>query len=516
MSFTVRPLKDSIPKRSYVQPLKAALKAIVPIKKKTNPNTLQTIWQRVSKSRLFVIGMAIVVAIAIIAIVIRLLIALQIVSIGQFFGSLSDSLPTDARGHINILLLGQGDQGHDGVDLTDTIMVASIDPKNTNSVVLVSLPRDLIVDATFLGDKNITSGRRLNALYRDIKGKYLYDGETKAAANAKAMRQVQTELSRMTGIDIQYTIKIDFIGFKNIVDELGGITIDVPYTIIDREYPDENYGYQTFNIQKGLQTLDGETALKYARSRHTTSDFSRSARQQQLISALANKAKEDGILLKPNVLFNLLSILNENFATTASTGELVQLASLSKKVDAQNVITMQINDRSGYFSTLPEPGGILYTPPREDFGGASVLLPISVPEFPVTWVKLQSVINLLNTYRAVYLQKPTISVLNAGARSGTARSLAYEFSRYGFEVAEIANADIDKDLPTSVVQVRPKLNPDGSINKDVTSALESFAKKLPFTTGLLPSNLPAIQQSDITIIVGKDYVFQPIDTFLND
>lgn len=76
---------------------------------------------------------------------------------------------------------------------------------------------------------------------------------------------------------------IDFAGFKDIINILGGISIDVPESILDREYPDNNWGYMTFQVQKGLQNFDGDTALKYARSRHSTSDFDRSNRQQLII-----------------------------------------------------------------------------------------------------------------------------------------------------------------------------------------------------------------------------------------
>lgn len=514
MSFTVRTLKNTKPPKKRLR-LPATIPGLSQVKKfLLSKQSVSTKKPKTGFQRLLAIGIAVVIAIAISAIMIRLLIALQIVSIGSFFGSLSDSIATDADGHINVLLLGQGDEGHEGVDLTDTIMIASIDAKDTNSIMLVSLPRDLIVDSTFLGDKNIASGRRINTLYRDTKNRYVYNGDSKNVASAKAMRQVQTELSRITGIELQHTIKIDFIGFTKVVDQLGGITIDVPATIVDREYPNNNYGYQTFSIQKGIQTLDGETALKYARSRHSTSDFSRSARQQQLIKALALEAKEQEILTKPSMIFKLLEIMNENFETTATTGELVQLASLGKKVGTETLITMQINDRNGLFNTLPQPGGILYTPPREQFGGAAVLLPVSTPEFPLTWNKLQATLYALKEHRFLYEANPTISILNAGARSGAARLLAGELIRYGLNITEVANADIDADLPTSIVHIRTMLAEDGTEDTNKTKALEKFVVTLPFSATELPSELPAEQTADITIIVGEDFAYEPLEFYL--
>ncbi len=91
------------------------------------------------------------------------------------------------------------------------------------------------------------------------------------------------KVSEITGQGIDGYIVIDFSGFKNIVDALGGIHIDVPKDLVDREYPDNNWGYEVFTVRAGPQDFDGATALKYARSRHSTSDFDRSERQQLLL-----------------------------------------------------------------------------------------------------------------------------------------------------------------------------------------------------------------------------------------
>ena len=91
------------------------------------------------------------------------------------------------------------------------------------------------------------------------------------------------KVSEITGQSIDEYMVIDFSGFKSIVDALGGIEIDVPKDLVDREYPDNNWGYEVFSVRRGLQTFNGERALKYARSRHSTSDFDRSERQQLII-----------------------------------------------------------------------------------------------------------------------------------------------------------------------------------------------------------------------------------------
>lgn len=85
------------------------------------------------------------------------------------------------------------------------------------------------------------------------------------------------------GIEIQYYSLVDFGGFKNIIDTLGGITIDIPEGFTDTTYPTPDNGYMTIHFDSGVTLLDGEKALQYARSRHSTSDFARSLRQQQIV-----------------------------------------------------------------------------------------------------------------------------------------------------------------------------------------------------------------------------------------
>lgn len=126
-------------------------------------------------------------------------------------------------------------------------------------------------------------------------------------ADQEALRELALEIGRFTNVDIQQIIKVDFIGFVQAVDAVGGVDIDVPYTLVDPEYPGPNYSYQTFSITKGPHHLDGETALKYARSRHSTSDFSRSGRQQQIIKALGEKVKNEGILSNPSKILSLVT-----------------------------------------------------------------------------------------------------------------------------------------------------------------------------------------------------------------
>ncbi len=404
------------------------------------------------------------------------------------------TLPKDSYGATNVLLLGQGDRDHEGIDLTDTVLIASLQP-SSNSVLMVSLPRDLY----FLHADELGAGR-INTLYRDRKIQLHRQGLETAEASKGAMQDLAEELSRTLGIQLHGVIKVDFTALTETVDALGGIDIDVPQAIEDPEYPDENYGYQVFSLAAGPQHMDGATALKYARSRHSTSDFSRAARQQLIVHAMGQKAKEKGIITDLSFLSAMIKTLQNHMETTLSTAELVALGAAAKDVDESRLLTMQLSDQNGLYSTLAAPGGFLYSPPREQFEGASVLLPVSIPEFPVTWRQVQSLFTLLQKHRDMMLRKPAVTILNAGAKSGLGRLLGSELTRYGFALADIANADLEDDLPFSSIISRQGAKEDATTISSLLNLPQADAPQL----------LPLEQQSDITILLGKDYKYVPL------
>jgi polyisoprenyl-teichoic acid--peptidoglycan teichoic acid transferase len=116
----------------------------------------------------------------------------------------------------------------------------------------------------------------------------------------QGINYLAAKVSEITGQSINHYLVVDFRGFQKIVDVLGGVEVDVPHDLIDRMYPvDGQDRYTTLIIRMGLQHFDGSTALKYARSRHSTSDFDRSERQQAIIKAIKEKALSAGFLTNP-------------------------------------------------------------------------------------------------------------------------------------------------------------------------------------------------------------------------
>jgi LCP family protein required for cell wall assembly len=424
-------------------------------------------------------------------------------------------LPKDENGFTNILLLGEGDNDHEGIDLTDTIMIASIDPENTKSVVLLSIPRDTYI----LQTEKMGKGR-INSLYRDYKGYLMKQGDDEAVASREALSQFATEVGTLIGLPMHGVVKVNFSGFEQTIDAIGGIDVVVPEDLVDTEYPGPNYTYETFQLSAGPQHLDGATALKYARSRHSTSDFSRSARQQQIIAAAGKKVKEEGIIKNVSRITEIMGILSQNIESTFGTRELLGLAAMGKSIDSENIINMNLSDQNGLYGSSIEVGGFLYAPPREQFEGASVLLPVSLPEFPVTWKQIRNFIDVVFRHRAVFIKPLRIAVLNAGAKEGSARRLGGELYRYGFNIVETRNyapGASNPDFPTSFIAINPVLTAastpgqTSSVHERAKSSTAFLGSVLKIAEGKTPDSTPFQENGvDIVIVLGEDFQYVPL------
>ncbi len=445
----------------------------------------------------------------------KVLVRLKTVALGMV-SMAGVALPSDENGLTNILLLGEGDNNHEGVDLTDTIMIASLDPKKTKSAVLLSIPRDTYVLSTEKMGKD-----RINSLYRNYKNSLVRKGAETSEASAESLQQLTKEVGALIGLPIHGAVKVNFSGFEQAIDSMGGIDIEVPEDIVDTQYPGPNYTYETFQIAKGMQHMDGATALKYARSRHSTSDFSRSGRQQQIISAAAAKMKEGGLIKNAGKLTELLSIISKNVESTFGTRELLGLADMGKSIDTKKIVSIQLNDQNGLYGSIIQQGGFLYSPPRDQFDGAAVLLPVSSPEFPVTWKQIQKLSSLLFVKREIFIHPSTVSVLNGGGKEGLARKLGGELYRYGFNVSDTRNYG-PKGSPvfeTSFIAMNPGLlgdTPEMEARREqatLTANLLSVILKLK--VGQTPTADPFSEDgADIVIVLGEDFQYTVLQELL--
>jgi len=227
-----------------------------------------------------------------------------------------DNLQGEKEGQINILLLGmRGNNMPGGGLLADTIMVAMARPQE-NKVVLFSIPRDLWVkypDSSTQGKIN-----SVHALYEE-------KGEGKGM---EAMKQVVNEI---TGIPIHYAVRIDFIGFKELVDTVGGIDVYLDKPFLEPEqFEGENA--LNFSLPAGRNHIDGQKALFFVRARYTSSDFERAKRQQQVLIALKDKLLSLGTLADFGKVNGILNVLGNNVRTDMDVSEMKNFFELANKM----------------------------------------------------------------------------------------------------------------------------------------------------------------------------------------
>lgn len=207
----------------------------------------------------------------------------------------------------NLLLLGIGGEGHEGGDLTDSMIVASL-YHPTNKITLIPIPRDL-----FLTDRK----EKINAVFRNSELQFPGQG----------MSNLQSAITSVINIPIHYYLQVDFAGFTKIIDSLGGIEVDVVNTFDDYKYPipgkelalPESARYEHLHFDAGKQFMDGNLALKYVRSRHAQgeegTDFARSQRQLLVLRAIKDKIISPQIILNPKAIQSLIISVNSSYKT---------------------------------------------------------------------------------------------------------------------------------------------------------------------------------------------------------
>lgn len=214
--------------------------------------------------------------------------ALYLTTANNFLTAPIDQLASD-NGRTNILVMGRAGGVHDGPELTDTMMLVSVSLKSQD-IKIVSIPRD-----TWIPEIRA----KINSAY--------YWGNQKEVGG---LNLAKAEVSQVLGLAVHYGAVIDFSGFKDVINELGGINVDVPNSFTDFYYPiagreDDDCGgvdvkfmcrYETLHFAQGEQLMDGETALKFVRSRHAEgiegTDIARETRQQKVIDAIKNKVSD--------------------------------------------------------------------------------------------------------------------------------------------------------------------------------------------------------------------------------
>jgi LCP family protein required for cell wall assembly len=235
------------------------------------------------------------------------------------------------------------DKVQEGASRTDMLTLVTIDPISKTAAML-SIPRDLYVPLPGYDEQ-----QRINTAY--------FWGELNDLPGGGPGFAEQT-VTYNFGVPIQRYAVIDFEGFKQIVDAVGGVDIDVSQEIVDYEYPTPDYGTEVLHIPAGRVHMDGDLALKYVRTRHGDSDFGRLQRQQQVMLAIRDKAVSIGSL---NRVPEVLNAVSDSLQTDLTLPEILSLAKKWSQIPRENIHSYRIDE------TMIQP----YFTPQ----GAQVLLP---------------------------------------------------------------------------------------------------------------------------------------------
>jgi LCP family protein required for cell wall assembly len=255
------------------------------------------------------------------------------------------------RDTINFLLLGSDTRSGSSFR-TDTMVVAIVRP-STGEVSLISLPRDLWVNIPTVGMQ------RLNTAYQygDL---YYYPG-----GGAGLLKDtIQNNL----GISIDHTAMVDFNGFRQVVNTIGGVEVPVfcPYTdwhLISPELDPENeYNWELYTVGPGLIKMDGDLALWYARSRKRSSDFDRGRRQQEVLRALYSQALRTNLVTH---LPDLYSQVSSSITTDLGFTDILSMAPLSLHLTNADIRSYYINEKNGTVSSWITPEGAYVLIPND-------------------------------------------------------------------------------------------------------------------------------------------------------
>lgn len=384
-------------------------------------------------------------------------------------------LKGEESGRINILLMGAAGEHKPGGNLTDTVMVMSINTKD-KKVALLSLPRDFYAP---IGKTK--SFAKLNSLYPiGIK-----EGE--------GVNLIKDAAEQITGQVLNYYLVVDFDAFEKIVDDIGGINIVSERDIYDATYPGPNYSYQTFALSKGFHQLDGATALKYVRERHDDpeGDFGRAKRQQQVIQAVKNKMFSLKTFFNVVAISNILDTLGENVKTDITIEEMESFITLTKLLDLENIDNVVID--------AWKPDSLLkVSHVQTSTGNAFILIP-RVGNYSEIQDVATSIFNqdeLRSRKEKITSENAKIVIIN---NSGDYK-LAFKIKDLLTDKLNIKDVSIKQSKDEIIQPMTTVLQKSAS---DKIFTLDELVKKIP---AKLDNNSFADEENDFTINLGADLI----------
>jgi len=377
-----------------------------------------------------------------------------------------EDLTEEGSARINILLIGvPGEANYDGRLLNDVTMVLSVDPASEDAS-LLSLPRDLVVDIEDYGLNKINAAHSYGASDADTTGPAL----------------LEKTVEEVLDININYYARVDFQGFIDTVDVLGGVTVDNEEALYDPTI-EKSYGVGGggYYLPAGTHKLNGAEALQFVRCRKGTcgNDFGRAERQQQILQDIRGKVLSAGTFANPRRVSSLLDQLSQHFRTDISISEGLQLYELTRSYGSP---------RSYVLNTEPDN----YLGASAYFGGG-----LSPKAGHLNFTEIRNFIRG-DLFRDGFLKRENapITVLNGTTTAGQATSLETRLNGLGYNVTEADNAP-DQSQPQTVVYQRK-----GS-DSEFTHHLLGMRMGVTIRDGI-PDAYKQFK-GDYIIVIGADY-----------
>lgn len=394
-------------------------------------------------------------------------------SSGNLSGGLLGAIfePWSGKERVTILLLGI-DQRCDeiGPTRTDTMMLLTMDPVGLSAAVL-SLPRDLWVEIPGFGPDKINQANFLGESYE-------YPG----GGPGLAVDTVESSL----GIQVDHYVTVNFDAFVQLVDEIGGIDIEVPEVIRDDQYPDNCYGYDPFFMPAGPQHMDGQTALKYARTRVTFGgDVDRASRQQMVILAVRDKVLR--LEMVPKLLTqapDLWRIFQHNVEMSLSLNEAVQLALLAQEIPAGSIRT-EVLDYDYVYNDMTPDGQAVLIPVRENIRLLRDQL-FAPPAIPTPVIE--------NVPDMMAIENPRVAIYNGTSTFGLAAATEDYLKGFDINVVEVGNADSSEYRTSQII--------DYGSNPNTTLYLTQLMDIPPLN---ISNAATSPGEFDVLVILGSDW-----------
>jgi len=352
---------------------------------------------------------------------------------GNILGFLNATkLKGEDKGRVNFLLAGvsSDDPGHSGADLTDSIMLVSVDTINKKAFML-SIPRDLWVDIPSYGHSKINAA---NA-YGDA------DSYSQPGYPDGGIGLLEQVLAENFQLPIHYYAKINYGAFRDAVNAVGGISVNIessdPRGLYDPNISKADKG--PLKLANGVQVLDGQTALNLARARgdppgdgrypygFERSDFDRTENQRMMLLALKDKVTSGGVITNPLKIGELFDVVGKNMKTDLQPSEVRRIYDLSKQIKSSDIQSLSLNDANGV--------NLLASYRTPD--GASALIPAAgVDSFGI----INAYIKKAMSSDPVVQESAKVVILNGGDLTGLATKYSNVLTNKGLTVSAVGDS----------------------------------------------------------------------------